>query len=291
MQRLSESQCTSWAKLHQRKVRKNLGQCLVEGERSVQQVLENQHLDISHIVVSLEGGENPSPERIASLVSMGVKEESICLATPRQCKKLSDTPSPQSLFALVSIPVDWDVERGFEILAQQPQSLVLILDDIQDPGNMGTILRTASWFGVDAVLCTPGCVDPWNSKVVRALSGAMGVIPIAHVAYDWVSSLPSSHTLFGLDLSENAIPIERAQWDDHSILAIGNEGNGLSASTRDALQISLHISPNISPMQRTNLQNDSTPISPKTAKKPLVESLNAAVATSIALYSYRSVHR
>lgn len=287
MQRLSESQCTSWAKLHQRKVRKNLGQCLVEGERSVQQVLENQHLDILQIIVSLEGGENPSSERIASLVSMGVKEDSICLATPRQCKKLSDTPSPQSLFALVSIPGDWDVDQGFEMLAQQPQSLVLFLDDIQDPGNMGTILRTASWFGVDAILCTPGCVDPWNSKVVRALSGAAGVIPIAHVPYEWVTSLPSSHSFFGLDLGENAIDIEHAQWDDHSMLAIGNEGNGLSDSTRHALQTSLYISP----AQRINQQNESTPNSSNTPKKPLVESLNAAVATSIALYSYRAAHR
>lgn len=275
MQRLSESQCTSWAKLHQRKVRKNLGQCLVEGQRSVSQVLQNGRLSVHYIIVSMDEVEGPSSERWDSIQAMGVPEESILLATPTQCKKLSDTPSPQTVFALVDIPEQWDVARGFESLASQSQSLVLLLDDIQDPGNMGTILRSAIWFGVDAVLCTPGCADPWNSKVVRSLAGALGIISIGQIPYEWVESVPESHVLCGLDMANEAIPLHSVDWPAHVVLAIGNEGNGLSDITRTALETHIQIPP----AQELKSVDPSRP--------PSVESLNAAIATSIALYSYR----
>lgn len=275
MHRLSESQCTSWAKLHQRKVRKNLGQCLVEGHRSVTQVLQNGQISVHHIIVSLEEVEDPSSELVPSLREIGVPAESILLATPTQCKKLSDTPSPQTVFAIVDIPEEWDVVRGFESLAAQSQSLVLLLDDLQDPGNMGTILRSAIWFGVDAVLCTPGCADPWNSKVVRSLAGALGVISTGQVPYEWVESIPESHVLCGLDMAKEAIALHSVDWPSHTILAIGNEGNGLSDTTRRALEKQIHIPP----------ARGSKPAEP--THTPGVESLNAAIATAIALYGYR----
>lgn len=219
--------------------------------------------------------EGPSSERWDSIQAMGVPEESILLATPTQCKKLSDTPSPQTVFALVDIPEQWDVARGFESLASQSQSLVLLLDDIQDPGNMGTILRSAIWFGVDAVLCTPGCADPWNSKVVRSLAGALGIISIGQIPYEWVESVPESHVLCGLDMANEAIPLHSVDWPAHVVLAIGNEGNGLSDITRTALETHIQIPP----AQELKSVDPSRP--------PSVESLNAAIATSIALYSYR----
>jgi TrmH family RNA methyltransferase len=273
MQRLSESQCTSWAKLHQRKVRKNLGQCLVEGLRSVTQVLQNGQLTVHHVIVSMDDVEDPSSERWASIQAMGIPEKSILLATPTQCKKLSDTPSPQTIFALVDIPEPWDVDHGFEVLSGHSQSLVLLLDDIQDPGNMGTILRSAIWFGVDAVLCTPGCVDTWNSKVVRSLAGAIGIMSIGQIPYEWIESVPESHILYGLDMAKDALPLHSVEWPAHTILAIGNEGNGLSDVTQKALDANILIPP-----------TQGTPVNP--SHTPSVESLNAAIATSIALYGY-----
>ncbi|MDR9387415.1 MAG: RNA methyltransferase [Balneolaceae bacterium] len=279
MLRLSESQCTSWAKLHQRKVRKNMGQCLVEGWRSVSQVLQNGQLSVQKIIVSMDGGEGPSSQYMSSLQAWGITEDSVVMATPTQCKKLSDTPSAQTIFALVDIPEPWDVTRGLEGLSGQSQSLVLLLDDIQDPGNMGTILRSASWFGVDAVLCTPGCVDPWNSKVIRSLAGAIGVMPIGQVPYEWVESIPDSHAFYGLHVSDQALALDDVDWPSHTILAIGNEGNGLSELTQGALKSEIRI-PSV-----YDSKYHSRSVEP--SKPPSVESLNAAMAASIALYRYR----
>ena len=170
------------------------------------------------------------------------------------------TETPQSIAALVE-PPDW---TWAHILDRQskPASLVVVLAGLQDPGNLGTILRSAEAFGADGVICLPGTVSAWNPKAVRASAGSVFRLPLLSVEVDecfmhlrqaavkvWTTTV---HAAQPADLVNLAGPVA---------ILIGNEGNGvpleLAAKADGALTI---------PCPGT------------------VESLNAAVAASVLLY-------
>ncbi len=136
----------------------------------------------------------------------------------------------------------------------------ILLDRIQDPGNAGTIIRTAFAFGMDGVIVTPGSVDPFSPKVVRSSAGMVGTIDIIRV--EDLSSL-DSYTV--LALAAEGQDVRTVRWPEGFVLAIGNEAQGISQELRCKAQTIIGI-----PM-----------------KKP-AESLNAAVAASIALFAASS---
>ncbi|MDR1669815.1 MAG: RNA methyltransferase [Oscillospiraceae bacterium] len=98
----------------------------------------------------------------------------------------------------------------------------LLLDRLQDPGNVGSVLRTAEAFALDGVLLTEGCADPFSPKAVRASMGAVFRLPIAPVSVSALGPLP----LYAADIGENATPVRDIQFGD-CVVALGNEGRGL----------------------------------------------------------------
>ncbi len=144
-------------------------------------------------------------------------------------------------------------------------SLTLLLDGIQDPGNLGTILRIASWFGIGQVVLGKGCADPYNPKAVQSSMGAVGMVRIVQAdlveLVDRYPDIPLCGTLLeGSDIYTTPLPTP-------AMIAMGNEGNGLSEELRRRVTLPLHI--------------------PSFASAPHAESLNVAAATAVTVSEFR----
>jgi len=144
-------------------------------------------------------------------------------------------------------------------------SLSLALDTLQDPGNLGTILRIADWFGIKRVICSWGTVDAYNPKVVQATMGAIGRIDLLYT--DLASFLPATGLpIFGTFLEGDSI--ESVSLPAEGIIVMGNEGNGISPAVAACVTRSLHI-----PGYPPGITGS--------------ESLNVAVATAIVCHEFR----
>lgn len=148
------------------------------------------------------------------LVGHGTKAR---LVNEREMKKLSSLDSRQELMAVFDIPEDKPMLLS---------DLTVALETIQNPGNMGTIIRLCDWLGIKNILCSSGCVDPYNPKVVQASMGALGNVNI-YQNIDLQSFLPQhfshiiSTTMDGQDYRSISIPSD-------SVIIFGNEGSGIS---------------------------------------------------------------
>jgi len=167
------------------------------------------------------------------------------------------TESPQGIAALVAEP-----EWSFETLLRLKTFRLIVLAGLQDPGNVGTIIRTAEAFGADGVVLTPGSVHPWNQKVLRASAGSSFRIPV--IALESVALLKKLQAkkipLYACEARLGTSAIE-ADLQGSWIFVVGNEGSGIPKDVLPFCSATVHI-PCPGP----------------------VESLNAGVATSILLY-------
>lgn len=197
-------------------------------------------------------------------VPAGVGGQRVMTASPRQMEQMSSLSTAPSMLAVyrmpsVSVPAPGDIADG----------LVLALDGIQDPGNLGTIMRTADWFGIRHIIASPQTADIFNPKTVQATMGSIGRVSICYThlpdylaAYREVTGLPVYGTL--LDGQD----IYQAGLSGKGLIVMGNEGKGLSREVRDLVSSPLLI-----------------PSYPQDA--PTVESLNVAMATAITLAEFR----
>jgi TrmH family RNA methyltransferase len=181
----------------------------------------------------------------------------------KQFREVSDTVTPQGLLAIVKKP-DYTISA----LPKNPRTLVY-LEVIQDPGNLGTIIRTADAFGADGVLLSPGCVDPFNEKCVRSSAGSIFNLPvISEIDLTQLRILANNYQAKLLVTSLlGTILLSEIQISDYTctIWAIGNEANGISPELAN--------------------------IADQTIKIPMLgkaESLNAAIAAAVCLYASAS---
>jgi RNA methyltransferase, TrmH family len=140
-----------------------------------------------------------------------------------------------------------------------------VLDGVQDPGNVGTILRTAGALGASAVLAMPGTVDLWNAKVVRSAMGASFRLPVMAGTWEALDLFRQRHTLAIWGADTAGAPLDTLDPPARLALVVGNEGAGLSAAAHERVDALVAL-----------------PIAPS------VESLNVAVATGIFLYQLRA---
>jgi TrmH family RNA methyltransferase len=170
------------------------------------------------------------------------------------------TETPQPIAALVE-PSEWNWDDILGV-GRTAAPLILILAGLQDPGNLGTILRSAEAFGAHGVVCLPGTVSAWNAKAVRASAGSVFRMPLLAVeAEDCFARLREANVKIWTTAVHGAEPADRADLAGAVALLIGNEGNGV----REAIAA----------------QADGAITIPCPGP---VESLNAAVATSVLLY-------
>ena len=144
--------------------------------------------------------------------------------------------------------------------------LVLALDGVQDPGNLGTIIRIADWFGISTIVCSEDTVDAWNPKVVQATMGSIARVNIIYLSLEALfDSLPDDFPVYGTLLDGD--DIYQQPLSQNGIIVMGNEGNGISPEIRAKVNRRLLI-----PRFRTG---DSA------------ESLNVAIATAITCSEFR----
>ncbi len=179
-------------------------------------------------------------------------------------KKVSFLQHPQSMLGVFKIRKG-DNKPTIDLLSDS--KLVLALDGVQDPGNLGTIIRIADWFGIEDILCSHDTVDCWNPKVVQATMGSIARIKLHYTdLIKMVDDLPSDYPVYATLLDGNNIydqPLSH-----HGMIIMGNEGNGISPELRKRINRKLFI-PNYPPERET------------------AESLNVAIATSIVCAEFR----
>lgn len=183
------------------------------------------------------------------------------LITEEELNRISFLQHPQEVLAVFHIPAN---SLTSDVMLQS-SGISLALDGIQDPGNLGTIIRIADWFGINTVYCSPDTADAYNPKVVQATMGSLAHV---HIIYcDLVSLLSQADVpIYGTLLDGE--DIYQQPLSDKGIIVMGNEGNGISQEIRRLVTHKLLI-PNFNK-------------NPKTA-----ESLNVAIATAITCSEFR----
>ena len=241
--------------LARRRGRQRTGLFVAEGVRCVEELMQSQ-LSLRSVIVSPALGQTARGADLESIVrtSAATRGFEVADVTDADLLEAAGTDTPQGIIAIAVQP-----ERSFD---QIPAAgLILLLDAIQDPGNVGTILRTAQAFGVAATIALPGTVDLWNPKVVRSAMGALFSQHAFHAEADDAIRHLQGGAIPLLATRAGAEPVERLRAGERVAIVVGNEAAGVSAELANAAARTVSI-----------------PISG-------VESLNVAVATGIILYA------
>ena len=237
--------------LEQKKVRKAEGVFLAEGPKLVEELLGK------FPCLLLAATEEWLQKHPASLLPA----DEIALLTDEELQRASLLRTPQQILALFKQPRTTPEDTG---IAQR--SLCLALDDVQDPGNLGTIVRLADWFGIEHIFCSHGTADVYSPKAIQA---TMGSIARVHVYYTDLCQLLDQQKgcpVYGTFLDGQSI--YHTNLANHGIIVMGNEGKGISPDVEQRITQRLHI-PSYPPLRETS------------------ESLNVACATAIACAEFR----
>ena len=243
--------------LKRRKARERQQLFTVEGVRTVEELLRSP-LRVHGALVAPQLADAPRGAALqASLRERGIE---LLEVGAHEFSSAAETDSPQGVLAIAAVP-----PQSLATLVLPPVARIVVLDAVQDPGNVGTIVRTSAALGATAVVATPGTVDLWNAKVVRSAMGAGFFLPVLSSTWDALDAFRhrESFALWGADAA--GTPVHELKPPDRLALVVGNEGAGLSDEARRRVD------------RLAALPIDST-----------VESLNVAVATGILLYQLRS---
>ena len=205
-----------------------------------------------------------APQRVIA-TSEWYKEKKISedvVVTEDEIRKVSFLQHPQDVLALFGLP-----EMEELPVEQLRDHLTLALDDVQDPGNLGTIIRLADWFGIEHILCNQGTADAYSPKVVQATMGSIARVKLHYTNLaEYLEQLQGAVPVYGTFLDGNNLYAEKLS--PSGIIIMGNEGNGISE------QVERYVT--------KRLLIPSYP-----AERPTAESLNVAIATAITCAEFR----
>ena len=220
---ISLSRLKSYSKLLQKKYRQSDGKFLVEGVHLVEEALKSDW-EVEAIVVSDHG----LVKEIGKLENWNVRGDAeLFECTEKEFGKLTDTVTSQGIVAVVKIKKN-TLEGFWEKLPEC--SIIIALDDVSDPGNIGTILRTCDWFGVNGVLLSENSVGLYNSKVIRSTMGAIFHLPVI-TDVDLGSTIKDARKS-GFNVITTVLdggkPLSKFSFTKKSIIVFGNEAHGIS---------------------------------------------------------------
>lgn len=245
---VSKSQIRFIRSLNHKKERRDTGCFLAEGNKLVEDTLP---YFICPLLIATPEWMSAHPEAKA--------EEKICVSQA-EIDRISLLKNPQEVLAIYRIP-------AFDFPENTPaKQLVLALDTIQDPGNLGTIVRLADWYGIEHILCSPETADLYNPKTVQATMGALSRVKVHYLNLPEYFSTVKNIPVYGTFINGNNI--YESELTRNGILIMGNEGNGISPETEKFVTRKLRI-PNYPQGRQTS------------------ESLNVAVATAIVCAEFR----
>lgn len=238
---VSKNQIKLITSLQHKKYRNEHQLFIAEGVKVIQELLLS-NIVLEHLFVT---------EAVFEKIALSHKT----LINEGEMKRISALTSPSTCLAIFKIPKEVKVEE---------KGLIVALDDIRDPGNLGTIIRLCDWFGIKQLLCSYETVDVYNPKVIQATMGSITRVNINYVdlkAFISTTSLPVFGTFMdGKNIYKETLPAE-------GILVFGNEANGISLALEKSIENRIAI-PRFGDIQKT-------------------ESLNVATATAIFLSEFR----
>ncbi len=238
---VSKNQIKLINSLQQKKFRQVHQLFLAEGVKIIHELIESNFV-LEHLFVTEKLFEEVD-EKLKFLITESELKKISCLATPNNC------------LAVFKMPL----QKPF-----QNSGLIVVLDDIRDPGNLGTIIRLCDWFGISQMVCSKNTVDVYNPKVVQATMGSLSRVSIFYSNLeDYL--LKSNQVIFGTFMDGQNIYKEKLP--NEGILVFGNEANGISKEVEKLIQRKLAI-PRFGTLQQT-------------------ESLNVATATAIFLSEFK----
>jgi TrmH family RNA methyltransferase len=177
------------------------------------------------------------------------------IISEKELSKISNLSSPNKVLGLFKIP---------KPLKTKEEGLILVLDDINDPGNLGTIIRLSDWFGVSHIVCSNNTVDCYNQKVVQATMGSLTRVPVIYtdlIAFLEQTELP----IYGAVM--DGVNVYSSNLQQNAVLVMGNESNGVSKKIESLINTKITI--------------------PRFSNTTVIESLNVATATAILLNEFR----
>lgn len=220
---LSRSQISFVNALHQKKHRKEHNLFLAEGSKSIIEFTKS-----SYIVNTIYHTSEALPK--LGKLSQKVKLQEI---TENELKKISTLQTPQDALAVIEIP---------ERTQTDPESLkgkfIFVLDGVQDPGNLGTIIRTADWFGFSEMICSSDTVEVYNPKVVQA---TMGSLSRMNVYYEDLAALLTSANMPVYGALLDGSSIYDTAFGNEGFIVLGNEGSGISSNINDLITKAITI--------------------------------------------------
>lgn len=243
--------------LEQKKYRRQEGLFVAEGHKLVGELLSAGHLPT--YVCHTAQWQMPD----AAIHSKDPHSYPTDTITDAELRSASLLQHPQQVLALFPLP-QWQLPKP----ETGKEKLLLALDGVQDPGNLGTICRLADWFGIEDIVCSTETADIFNPKAIQATMGAIARVKVHYTDLNTFLSNASSHSvpIYGTFLDGRNI-YERTL-TPHGIIVMGNEGKGISADIATLVSDKLFI---------PNYPQD----------RPTTESLNVAMATAITCAEFR----
>ena len=242
---ISKNQIKFIRQLEQKKFRHREGLFVAEGTKVVGDLLKAGYIPHSLYATS----EWTASHSVAEATEV----------TDDELTRLSFQQHPQQVLALFPIPEPAD-------LSPLTSHLSLLLDGVQDPGNLGTIIRIADWFGISNIICSEDTVDAYNPKVVQATMGSIARVNIIYTnLLELLDGLPADFPVYGTLLDGENIYTQ--ELTPHGLIIMGNEGNGISDAVRQRVNRRLLI---------PDFHNGDT-----------ADSLNVAIATAITCSEFR----
>ena len=235
--------------LEQKKYRRREGLFVAEGTKVVGDLLH--HYQPKSLFATAE--------YLQAHPNLSEADYEIVEVTNDELQRLSFQQHPQQVLALFPLP-----STGHDAI--RTDGLSLALDGVQDPGNLGTIIRIADWFGIQNIYCSEDTADAWNPKVVQATMGSIARVNITYINLpEMLDALPDSFPVYGTLLDGE--DIYQQPLSKNGLIVMGNEGNGISEAVRSRITRRLLI--------------------PSFSQGDTAESLNVAIATAITCSEFR----
>jgi len=248
---ISKSTLSQIRLLHHKKHREEQGLFIVEGVKSC---LETLHSDYE--IVQCYATERFESETVGAKHSLPPKTPNII--SEKEMSRISCLTTPSEILCIVK-------SNSFQLDDLDETKPLLVLDSISDPGNLGTIIRTADWFGFHQILCSETCVEFTNPKVIQATMGSFTRIKVVYFNLIHYLKTQNHRTIYGLCM--NGEPVQKQSFHNNDIIILGSESHGISES----------LFPFIN-------QKITIPGFPHDNSAP--ESLNAAIAAGIFMYAF-----
>lgn len=216
------------ASLQERKFREEVGQFVVEGTRSVESALASGW-GLEFAILTEEALSRPSNSTIVNELAQRSCE--VIPVTEAVYKKAADTETPQGILVVVKRKI-W---RLHDLVSHGKMPLMVILDQVRDPGNLGTIIRSADAVGASGVILTDGCADVWAPKTVRSTAGSLFHLPLVQASIaDIVDFCMKAHIALFATAVNVTTQYTQIDWNQPAAMVFGNEGHGVRPEFIDA---------------------------------------------------------